>query len=196
MAKNIPQTNAAIHSIERSSLHLVLLLGHTHSFTFVTGRCGVLSANSKTPIMSKSTMSFDLLQPLQIFTELVFQTISQDLRGLSIFDILRSVEIVIWDLVLSWILHDSDKPFHLFIRQFTSSFVHVDVSFLQADVGESSSDSFNGSHGVHDFGFSINVCVHHTKNVLELVGNDERHLDGDWIARSVLISVTICSLIF
>merc|ERR1719300_933209 len=196
MTKNILQTNSAIHSIERSSLHLVLLLGHTHSFTFVTGRCGVLSANSETPIMSKSTMSFDLLQPLQIFAKLVLQTISQDLRVLSIFDILGSVEVVIWDLVLSWILHDGDKPFHFFIRQFTSSFVHIDVSFLQADVGESPTDSFDGSHCVHDFGFSINVGVHHTKNVLELVGNDERHLDGGWIASSVLISVTICSLIF
>merc|ERR1719378_685914 len=190
MAKNIPQTNSAIHSIERSSLHLVLLLGHTHSFTFVTGRCGVLPTNSETPIMSKATMSFDLLQPLQILTKLVLQTIGQDLRVLSILDILWSVEIVIWDLVLSWILHDSDKSFNLFIRQFTSSFVHVDVSFLQADVGESSSDPFDGSHGVHDLGFSINVGVHHTKNVLELVGNDERHLDGVWIAVCVYLNIS------
>merc|ERR1719300_1108069 len=178
MTKNILQTNSAIHSIKRSSLHLVLLLGHTHSFTFMTGRCGVLSTHSETPIMSKSTMSFDLLQPLQILTKLILQTIGQDLRVLSIFDILWSVEIVIWDLVLSWILHDGDKSFNLFIRQFTSTFVHVNVSFLQTDVGESPSHTFDGSHGVHDFGLTINVGVHHTKNVLELVGNDERHLDS------------------
>merc|ERR1712221_33108 len=190
MTKNILQTNSAIHSIERSSLHLVLLLRHTNSFTFVTGRCSVLSTNSETPIMSKSTMSFDLLQPLQIFTKLVLQTIGQDLRVLSIFDILRSVEIVIWDLVLSRVLHDGDQSFNFFIRQFTSSFVHIDVSFLQADVGESPSDSFDGSHGVHDFGFSINVSVHHTKNVLELVGNDERHLDSVWIAVCVYLNIS------
>merc|ERR1712221_20339 len=161
MTKNILQTNAAIHSTERSSLHLVLLLGHTHSFTFVTSRCGVLPTNSETPIMSKSTVSFDLLQPLQIFTKLVLQTIGQDLRVLSIFHILWSVEIVIWDLVLSWILHDGDKSFNFFIREFTSSFIHVDVSFLQADVGESPSDSFDGSHGVHDFGFHQCSCSSH-----------------------------------
>merc|ERR1712116_54503 len=58
------------------------------------------------------------------------------------------------------------------IRQFTSSLVHVNISFLQADVGESSANSFDGCHSVHDFGFSINVCVHNTRDMLELVGNN------------------------
>merc|ERR1711962_1762222 len=123
-------------------------------------------------------MSFDLLQSLQVLTKFVLQSIGQDLRVFSVYHILRSVEIVIWNFVLSWILHDGDESFNFFIAQFTSTFVHADVSFLQTDVGESSSNTFDGSHSVHDLGLSIDVCVHDTKDVLELVGNNERHLAG------------------
>merc|ERR1712183_714529 len=125
---------------------ILLLLGHTDCLSLVTGGCCVLTTHSKTPVMSKTSMSFDLLQTFQILTKLVLQTVRQNLRIFSILDILRSVQVVIGDLVLSRILHDGHQSLHLFIGKFTGTFVHVDISFLQADVGEASSDSFDGSH--------------------------------------------------
>merc|ERR1712183_1083297 len=149
---------------------ILLLLGHSDSLSLVTGRCCVLTTHSKTPVMSKTTVSFDLLQTFQILTKLVLQTVRQNLRIFSILDILWSVQVVIGYLVLSRILHDGHQSLLLFVGKFTSTFVHVDIGFLQTDVGEASSDSFDGSHGVHDLCFSIDVGVHHTKDVLELAG--------------------------
>merc|ERR1712183_496956 len=113
-------------------------------------------------------MSFDLLQTFQILTKLVLQTVCQDLRIFSIFYIFRSVQVIIGNLVLARILHDGHQSLNFFIGKFTSTFIHVDIGFLQTDVGEAPSDSFDGSHGVHDLCLSIDVGVHHTKDVLEL----------------------------
>merc|ERR1719419_667333 len=164
-------TNTKTPVMSQTTVGFNLLLGHTDSLSLVTSRCGMLSTNTKTPVMSQTTVGFDLLQPLQILTKFILQPIGQNLRILSIFDILGSVEVVVRNLVLSRILHDGNKSFDFFIREFASTFVHIDVSFLETDVGESSSHTFDRCHGVHDLGFAVDVGVHDTQDVLELVGN-------------------------
>jgi len=128
--------------------------------------------------MSETSVSFDLLQTFQILTQFVLQSVGQDLRVLSVLHVLRSVQEVVRDLVLTGVLHDGDKSFDFFIGQFTGTFVHIDVGLLQTDVGESSTNSLDGRHGVHDLRLTVDVGVHHTKDVLELGGYHERHLGG------------------
>ena len=52
---------------------------------------------------------------------------------------------------------------------------HVDVSLLADEVGESSADTTDGGEGVHDLLATIDVGVQHTKDVLEVGFNDQRH---------------------
>merc|ERR1712035_307092 len=134
----------------KSSSPSVLLLGYTDSFPLVTSRCCMLTTYTKSPVMSQTAVCFDLLQPLQILTQFVLQSISEDLRVFSIFDVFRSIQVVVRNLILSWILHDGDQSLNFFITQFTCTFVHIDVSFLQTDVAKPSTHSFDGRHRVHD----------------------------------------------
>ena len=55
----------------------------------------------------------DLLQTLQVFAQLVFEGIGSDLRKLSVFNVLLSVEEPVGDLVLAWIRHNGHQLLNL-----------------------------------------------------------------------------------
>lgn len=63
---------------------------------------------------------------------------------------------------------------YLFFTAFTSSFVQVNVSLLEDNVGETSTTTLDGSQGKHDLTFSVDVGGHHTENVLEFLWDYER----------------------
>ena len=105
----------------------LLLLGHTDGLTTATSGLGVLSTNTDTPVMTKTTMGSDLLQTFQIFTHFVVQEIGHNLVGLAVLDILLPVEEPIWDLVLPWVLHDGDNLVNLFLGEFSSTLGQVNV---------------------------------------------------------------------
>jgi len=63
---------------------------------------------------------------------------------------------------------------NLFVGTFSSSFVQVDVSLFQDNVGKPSTDTLDGGHGEHDFTFAIDVGAEDTQNVLELFWDDQR----------------------
>lgn len=46
--------------------------------------------------------------------------------------------------------------------------VHVDIGFLADDVGETPSNTFDGSKSEHDLLLPVNICIKHTQNVLEI----------------------------
>ena len=50
---------------------------------------------------------------------------------------------------------------------------------LEDDVGVPPADALDGGHGEHDVSLAINVRVHDTQNVLEVLGDDQRHLGRD-----------------
>ena len=58
-------------------------------------------------------MGFDLLKSFKILTKFAFPAVSKDLGELAISDILLSVEEPIWNLVLTWILHNCDDSLNL-----------------------------------------------------------------------------------
>lgn len=71
--------------------------------------------------MSETTVSADLLQALQIVTELRVDTVGQDLRALAVGDVALSVKEPGGDLVLSGVLEDGDNSLQLFGGEFTGT---------------------------------------------------------------------------
>ena len=86
-----------------------LLLGHTDSTTAAASCLRVLSTNTETPVVTKTTMSSDLLQALKIITKLGVDTVGQNLRILAIDDIALTIEEPGGDLVLRGVLDDGDN---------------------------------------------------------------------------------------
>lgn len=74
----------------------------------------MLSTNSETPVVSETTVSADLLQSLQIITELAVDTVGKNLAILSINNIALSVQEPCWNLVLCWVLNDCDNSLKFF----------------------------------------------------------------------------------
>lgn len=62
----------------------------------------------------------DLLQPLQILTQLAVNAVGEDLAILAINDIPLSIEKPRWDLVLSRVLDDGDDTFEFFGGELSS----------------------------------------------------------------------------
>lgn len=69
-----------------------LLLGHTNSPTAATGRLGVLATNAQAPVVSETAVGADLLQALEVITELGVDSVSQDLVVLAVDNVALSVE--------------------------------------------------------------------------------------------------------
>jgi hypothetical protein len=46
---------------------------------------------------------------------------------------------------------------------------HVDIGLLANQVGETTTDTLDGSQGVHNLSLTVDVRVEETENVLELV---------------------------
>ena len=66
-------------------------------------------------------MGTDLLQSLEIFTELGFHLVSEDLAVFAVGDVALSVQEPGWDLVLGWVLDDGDDSFEFFGGDFSGS---------------------------------------------------------------------------
>jgi hypothetical protein len=71
--------------------------------------------------VTKTTMSTDLLQALQIITKFGVDTVGENLGVLAIDDIALTIEEPGWDLVLGWVLDDGNNSLELFGGEFTST---------------------------------------------------------------------------
>lgn len=100
-----------------------LLLGHTNSTTATTSCLRVLATNTESPVVTKTTMSTDLLQAFQIITKLGVDTVGKDLRVFTIDDIALTIEEPGWDLVLRGVLDDGDNALEFFGGELTSAMI-------------------------------------------------------------------------
>jgi len=117
--------------------------------------------------VTKTTMSTDLLQALQIITKLGVDTVRENLRVLAIDDIALTIEEPSGDLVLGRVLDDGDDSLKFFGCKFTSALVEIDIGFLANQVGITTSDTLYLGQGVHDLLLSFDIGVEKSKNVLE-----------------------------
>ena len=98
------------------SLFILFLLGHTDSFSLVTGGLGVLTSHTETPVVTQTTMGANLLQTLQVLTELVVQDVGHHLGGLAVLDVSLSVQEPVGDLVLTGVLTKEIKIINILTR--------------------------------------------------------------------------------
>ena len=105
-----------------------LLLGDTDSSAAAAGRFGVLPTDTKTPVVAEPTVGADLLEALEIVTELRVDSVGKNLAVLAINDIALSVEEPGGDLVLGRVLEDGNNSLEFFGGEFTGTVILASVS--------------------------------------------------------------------
>jgi hypothetical protein len=90
-------------------------------------RASVLSTDADSPPVTKTTVSSDLLETLDIVTELGVNVLGKDLRVLSRLEILLPIQEPKWDLELTGVLDDGNKFLDLISGELSSSL--IDVNF-------------------------------------------------------------------
>jgi len=143
--------------------------------------------------VTETTVSTDLLQALEIVTELGSNTVGEDLAVLAIDNIALPVEEPRGNLVLEGVLDDGDDTLKLFGGEVTSALVQINIGLLADQVGVSATDTRDLGQGVHDLLLSIDVCVQQTDDVLEvgLLSGDERHDGGLSYVVDVVLSMLL-----
>lgn len=122
----------------------------------------MLTSDLETPEVSDTSVGSDLLQSLQVVSQLRLQVVGQDVIVLTVNLVLLSVQEPSWDLVLGWVLHDGHNSLQLFLGQLTSTLVQVDIGLLANQVRVSSADTSDLGQGVHDLDSTIDVGVQQT----------------------------------
>jgi hypothetical protein len=90
----------------------------------------VLTTDTETPVVAETSVGTDLLQSLEIVTELGVDTVGEDLEVLAVDNVALSVEEPRGDLVLGGVLDDGDNALELFRGEFTSTVLFaLDTSF-------------------------------------------------------------------
>lgn len=79
----------------------------------LTRRLGVLATHPQTPVVPQTTVGADLLEPLEVVTELRVDTVGQDLRVFAVDNVLLSVQEPSRNLELGGVLDDRDDPLEL-----------------------------------------------------------------------------------
>ena len=169
-----------VHPILPTPYNLTtLLLGNTDGTATTTGGLGVLTTHTEAPVVTETTVSADLLETLQVLTQLGVDTVGEDLRVLAVDNVALSVEEPGGNLVLRGVLDDGDDSLKLFGGKFTSTLVQINIGLLADQVGVTATDTLDLGQGVHDLLLAIDVGVQKTQDELEvrLLSRDERH-DG------------------
>ena len=141
--------------------------------------------------MSQTSVSSDLLESLQVLSELSVNTVGDELRPVAFTDISLSVEEPLGDVVVSGLGKNIVDLINVLFFQLTSSkrnrqvrrskmtifsclpLVKVDLSDLEDEVSESSADALDGLKGEHSLALTVDVCVLDSENVNELFSLDQ-----------------------
>ena len=153
------------------------LLRDTYSLSSATSGLGVLTTDTKTPIVPQPTVVPDLLQSLQVISQLHVESIRHNLGILPILVILLPIQKPVRDLKLPGVCNNGHEIVQLLCSQFTSPLVHVDISLLANNVSETPSNTLDGGQSKHNLLLSINVGVQYTQNVLKVFVRHQRHFD-------------------
>lgn len=95
----------------------------------LTGSLGVLPTHTDAPDVSQTPVHPDLLQALEVITELRVDAVRQDLRVLPVDDVLLPVQEPRGDLELRGVLHDRDYSLELVRVEVTGSVGVGEIGF-------------------------------------------------------------------
>ena len=133
-----------------------------------SSRACVLATDTDSPPVTKTSVSSDLLEALDIVTKLGIDVLSKNLGVLSSLEILLSVEEPKGDLELTGVLDNSNNLFDLISGKLSSSLVDIDFSLFANKIGETTSETLNFGQSENNISLSLNVSVENTENMLEL----------------------------
>ena len=128
----------------------------------------MLSTNTDSPPVPKTTVSTDLLHPLNIITQLSIEVLGENLGVLSGLEILLSIEEPERDLELTGVLDDCNDLFDFIRGELSSALVYVDLGLLADKVGETASKTLDFGKSEDNVTLSLNVSIQNTEDVLEL----------------------------
>ena len=137
------------------------------------GGASVLATHTDAPVVTETTVSTDLLEALEVLTELAVHVLGEDLEGLAGLPVTLSVEEPLRDLELERHLDDGDDALDLVRLELASALGALDLSLLADDVSETAADTADGGEGERDHAVTINVGVENTQNVLEVLRKHE-----------------------
>jgi hypothetical protein len=92
--------------LQYNNRHLATLLRHTNRLSTATSRLGMLTTDTGSPDMSETPVCSNLLQTLQVITQLRIDSVRQELRIFAIDNVLLPIQKPQRDLELRWVLHD------------------------------------------------------------------------------------------
>jgi hypothetical protein len=172
-------------TIRSETKRLTLLLADTNSATSSASGLGMLTSNTQAPVVSQTTMGSDLLQALQILTQLALHAVCQHLSVFAVDNVALSVEEPVGDLVLCGILNDGDNSLEFFGCDLSSTvfnhqplvqpislvstipLVQINIGLLANQVGVAATDTLDPGQGIHDLLLSIDVGVEETEDELD-----------------------------
>ena len=134
----------------------------------------MLSTNSDSPPVTKTTVSTDLLQTFNIITKLRVNVLGKDLVVFASLKVLLSVQEPKGNLELAGVLNDSNKLFNLISSKLSGSLIDINFGLFTDEVSESASETLNFCEAEHNISLSFNVSVEDTKNVLEFSSLHQR----------------------
>ena len=127
----------------------------------------MLSSDAYAPPVAKTTVGPNLLHPLDVVTELRIEVLSEDLRVLAGLEVFLPIQEPERDLKLARVLDNGHELLNLVSCEFTGALVHVDLSLLADEVGESASKALDLGEAEDDITLTLNVSVENTQDVLK-----------------------------
>lgn len=112
-------------SAQNPAARSTLLLRHTDSPSPPASSLRMLSPNPQAPVVPQTPVRTDLLQALQVLTQLAVHVVRQHLRVLAVHNVTLAIEEPGGNLVLSRVLDDGDDALEFFGGDFAGSGVAV-----------------------------------------------------------------------
>jgi len=129
---------------------------------------GVLSPNTNTPPVTQTTVCPNLLEPLNVISQLSIKVLGKDLSVLARLEILLTIEEPKRNLELAWVLNNGYEFLNFIGGEFSAAFVHVDFCLFANEVGETTAKTLDFGEAEYDITLSFDVRVENTEDVLEL----------------------------
>ena len=138
---------------------------------------GVLTTDTDTPVVTETSVDACFFQSFKIVTKFGVKGSGDEMGTFTSGKIFLVVQHPAGYFKGGWVGDHGNHGFCFVFGQFTGTFVGINFSFFQDDVSESTTDTWDFSDGVQDFGVTVNVGIEDTEDVLEFFGLHKRRHD-------------------
>ena len=134
-----------------------------------SGGLGVLTSDLEEPVMSETSVLFDLLHTFDVLSDLGFEGVGGDVKVSSVSEISSAVESPDGDIESRGVGDDLVDLVPVSLGNLTGSQRRLDVGSSKDHMGESRSDTLDRGESVSNASPSFEVGVEDTLDVLEIV---------------------------